>query len=159
MYFVGVVLLLLVFPAASVVVDIFVQFGTVSETSMLALVGKWFTFWAVGVRLGMAGLMQIFRPQYTVKEILGIDSQQANVLARELGFANFIFGTMGIISMFHSSWLIPAAYAGGLYYVLAGLGHIATTNRNPKETFALATDFYAGIVLIIFLIASVGAIG
>ena len=52
MYFAVVILLLLIFPVASVVVDAATSGNTVS---ILFLMGRWFVFWAVGVRLFIAG--------------------------------------------------------------------------------------------------------
>lgn len=119
------------------------------------MVGKWFTFWAVGIRLALAGFMQITKPQYTVKEILNIQSPEANVLARELGFANLIFGIMGILSLFDPDWLTPAAFAGGLYYLMAGVGHLGKKQRNSKEQLATYSDLYIGILLVGFLLMQI----
>jgi hypothetical protein len=33
---------------------------------------RWFVFWAVGVRLLVAGLRQITQPRFTAEEILGV---------------------------------------------------------------------------------------
>jgi NhaP-type Na+/H+ or K+/H+ antiporter len=35
---------------------------------------------------------------------------------------------------------VPAAIVGGLYYGLAGAGHLARSNRNFKEQTALISD-------------------
>jgi hypothetical protein len=57
MYFIIIALFLLILPAGSVVYEMSNHGG-----DLIALIGKWFTFWAVGVRLGVAGLRQTFDP-------------------------------------------------------------------------------------------------
>jgi hypothetical protein len=43
-------------------------------------------------------------------------------------------GALGICSVFRPEWVIPAAIVGGLYYGLAGLGHLPQKNKNAKST-------------------------
>jgi hypothetical protein len=74
---------------------------------LMALVGKWFTFWAVGVRLFLAGASQVFRPQFTLQGILGVKDPGANVIVRELGFANISMGTLGLLSLVYPAWVVP----------------------------------------------------
>ncbi len=62
MYFVSIALLLLVLPAASVAIEAALYpraFG------LIFLIGKWLVFWAVGIRLLMAGARQVVQPQFT----------------------------------------------------------------------------------------------
>lgn len=68
MYFISVILLLTVFPAGSVAIDLVWGGGA----DKMALIGKWFVFWAIGVRLFMAGMRQVARPQFTVEGIFEI---------------------------------------------------------------------------------------
>ncbi len=44
--------------------------------------------------------------------------------ARDRNFGNLSLGTLKLVSLIAPSWLVPAAVAGGLYYGLAGLGHL-----------------------------------
>jgi hypothetical protein len=53
MYFVTVILLLLVLPVGSVIAE--AAFSGHSA-STISLTGKWFVFWAAGVRLFIAGV-------------------------------------------------------------------------------------------------------
>ena len=46
----------------------------------------------------------------------------------------------GLASLIRPEWVVPAAIAGGLYYGLAGLGHLFRPNRNLKEQAALVSD-------------------
>ena len=72
MYLIAVILLLFIFPAASVLIDM-LRAG--SGADWMLLVGKWFVFWAVGVRLFIAGLRQVFQPQFTAETIFEIKDE------------------------------------------------------------------------------------
>ncbi|MOA50332.1 hypothetical protein D3C78_1733370 [compost metagenome] len=64
-----------------------------------ALVAKWFVFWSVGWRLLLAGFKQIVQPRYTANVILGLKTDEALILVRELGFANVAMGVLGVLSL------------------------------------------------------------
>jgi hypothetical protein len=59
MYVVMVIGLMVVFPIASVAIEALLHQGS----DLWMLVGKWFVFWAVGVRLMLAGVRQIAKPR------------------------------------------------------------------------------------------------
>jgi hypothetical protein len=149
MYLAAIILLMLVLPFASVAIEatLFVV------PDPMALIGKWFTFWAVGARLFIAGLSQVFRPQFTSEGILGVKDEGANVLVREVGFGNLAIGALGVLSLVFPDFLLPAAIAGGLFYGLAGLGHIARKDKTAKEWIALASDFFIFLVLAAFVVS------
>lgn len=148
MYYIAVVLLLLVLPAASVVVEAHYSAGA----DIMWLVGKWFVFWACGVRLLAAGLMQTLRPEFTAKSIFEIDAPAAHAIVREVGFGNLAMGTLGVASLFEPSWVVPAAIVGGLYYGFAGLGHLLRRG-NLKERFALWSDLAIFALLAVFVVS------
>ncbi len=150
-YFVSVLVLLLIAPLASLAIEAVVSSGVDTWAS----VGKWFTFWGCGVRLFLAGIMQVTRPQFTAASIFGIRDPAAGAIVREVGFGNLAIGTLGLASLMVPEWLIPAAIVGGLYYGLAGTGHVVRPERNAKEQFALATDFGIFAVLAAFVASRV----
>ncbi len=142
-------LLLFVFPITNLTMDALVF--NAGASSLMDLVGKWFTFWAVGVRLFVAGIMQVARPQFTAQTIFGIKGMSANPVVREVGFGNLSFGTLGICSLTMSNWIIPAALAGGLYYGLAAVGHMLRGRKNEHGQLALMTDLFVFAVLATFI--------
>jgi hypothetical protein len=150
MYLVAIILLMLVFPAASVAVE---ALGAAGTPDLMGLVGKWFTFWAVGARLFVAGLMQTLRPQFTAQSIFAIKDQAALAIVREVGFGNLAVGALGLASLAKSEWVVPAAMVGGLYYGLAGVGHLFRQNRNLKEQVALLSDLAIFLVLAVFVVS------
>jgi len=151
MYIASVILLLFVFPAASVGIEASLSGQT---ASILSLVGRWFVFWTVGVRLFVAGLRQVIQPRFTAEEIFRLTDTGSFAIVRELGFANLSMGTLGIWTLFHASWIVCAAIVGGLYYGLAGLGHVPHKNKNRNEYVAMVTDWYAFLVLLMVVINS-----
>jgi hypothetical protein len=151
MYFVTVILLLFVFPLASVTVEAARSPHTVS---LIILTGRWFAFWAVGVRLFIAGARQVIQPQFTAQEIFHIQERESFAIVREVGFANLSMGLLGICSVFRAGWIVPAALVGGLYYGLAGIGHVFQPERNAKEYMAMISDFFAFLVLTVFVVRS-----
>ena len=150
MYFASVLLLLLIFPLASFFAEV-LRFG--HSIPELSLIGKWFIFWAVGVRLFLAGVRQVLQPSFTAIEIFGIHEPKALAIVRELGFANLSIGLLGIGSRWHKGSLIPAAFVGGLYYGLAGLGHVPRPHKNAKEYTAMISDGFAFLVLLSFVLS------
>jgi hypothetical protein len=146
MYFVVVLLFLFVLPSASVAMA-----ALHSHHSLLdpVLIARWWTFWAVGVRLFIAGLRQVVQPRFTAEEIFEIRDAGVLPIVRELGFANLSMGFIALCSLVRLDWTIPAAIVGGLYYGLAGLGHIGQRNKNTKESTAMISDIFACLVLLI----------
>jgi hypothetical protein len=148
MYIFSVIVLMFVCPIVSMLLEFFVF---KSGAGAAALTGKWFVFWAVGVRLLTAGLRQSTNPRFTTRQILGIQSDDSFQVVQELGFANISMGSLGIASMLNSTWVVPAAIAGGLYYGLAGLRHIVKKNRGGLEQAATFSDVVISLVLLGFL--------
>jgi hypothetical protein len=148
MYLVSVVVLLLVFPAGCVVAEALWAGGA---ADVMLLVGKWFVFWAVGVRLFIAGIRQVAQPQFTAESIFAIKDRASFAIVREVGFGNLSMGTLGLLSFVKSGWLVPAAIVGGLYYGLAGLGHLVRGHRNFAGQTALISDLFIFVVLGVFV--------
>jgi hypothetical protein len=148
MYIAMVVLLILILPIASIVLDAFTHHEGMIHVS---LVGKWFVFWAVGMRLLSAGLRQIVQPRYTAQTILGIQSTDAALLVRELGFANTAIGVAGVGSLFFPAWILPLAVIGAIFYGLAGINHVMHKMRNSLQNVAMTSDLFVSLVLLAFL--------
>src|ERR1700691_4224281 len=121
MYFIFVVLLMFVLPVASIATEV-LWFR--DGAGLMFLIGKWFVFWTVGVRLLLAGIRQVVQPRFTAESIFDVKDPAANAMVREIGFGNLAMGTVGLASLAQPAWLVPAAIVGGLYYGLAGAGHV-----------------------------------
>jgi len=144
MYYAIVALLMFLLPAASVAAEVLVAGAPLA----LMLVGKWYVFWAVGLRLFLAGVRQVLQPAYTAREILGLQGDESLTLVRELGFANLALGVLGLASLAEPAWRLGAALAGGIFYGLAGLNHVLQAHRNRLETVAMGSDLFAALLLL-----------
>jgi hypothetical protein len=114
------------------------------------LIGKWFIFYAVGIRLFTAGISQASNPAFT-GSIFKMKTQESLVVIRELGFANISMGVMGILSVLNNNWRVLSAIAGGLYLGLAGIQHLLKRPDSKNEWIALVYDLFVLIGIICFL--------
>jgi hypothetical protein len=156
MYLVIVVLLMGVLPVVSILLQAVVLH---SGFDPLFLIGKWFVFWSVGVRLLLAGLRQVANPAYTAETIFGVRDKAALPIVRELGFGNLSVGLLGVCALVNRGWITPAAVTGGQFYGLAGIGHLLRGDRNSVETIAMASDLFIVLVLGFYLVALMFRLG
>ncbi len=136
LYLMNVLVVMLILPVLSITVECL----THSSIFGWALIGKWFVFWGIGVRLFTAGIRQVAKPAFTAQEIFHISNEESFVIVKELGYANICLGLMGILSIFSIFWCPLAAIGGGLYFGLAGLQHIIKKPVSANETIALVSD-------------------
>ena|SRR5579862_3316096 len=141
------ILLLLILPALSVMAEVIVE----KESPDWLLIGKWFIFWAVGIRLFTAGIKQSSNPEFTAVKIFHMKTAESFVVIRELGFANIALGVMGILSVINGHWRILAAVIGGLFFGLAGLQHLFKKPDSRNELIAMIYDITVLLVIIIYL--------
>jgi len=152
MYILMIALTMFVFPIGSILVELFLF---KSPLGIVSLIGKWYAFWAVGIRLFIAGLRQSTNPQFTAQQILGISGDEPLQIVQELGFANLSIGLLGILTILNANWTIPAAIAGGLFYGLAGIRHIFKAEKNSLEKAAMVSNLIIFILLAGFLIQGI----
>ena len=151
MYLAAIVLLMGVLPVGSILAELAVHSA---GADALALVGKWFVFWSVGIRLLLAGLRQIANPAFTAETIFEIRDKAALVIVQELGFGNLSIGLLAALTLFEPQWTAPAAIVGGLFYGLAGIKHLTKGDRNATENVAMSSDLLIFIVLAGYLACS-----
>jgi hypothetical protein len=147
-YYAFVAAFMLVLPALS----LGIESATRHVPLDAALAERWFVFWAVGARLIVAGLKQVTNPAWTARTILGIRSEDAFIVVRELGFANLSIGAIGLLTIAFPTWLDAAATAGAIFYGLAGINHVMQPRRNRLENVAMATDLFAAVVLVVLVV-------
>jgi hypothetical protein len=150
MYFAMILALMVVLPAASVIYEVVQSQGA---TAWIPLIGKWFVFWGVGVRLAIAGMLQVFAPRFT-SETLQVKDEAAYKLVRELGFGNLAIGVTGLLSLPLPVWTLAAAMCGGLFYGFAGAQHTFTRKRTTNESWAMWSDLWLFAVMAVFVGAS-----
>ena len=141
LYWVSAVVLPLVAPA------LFVGYDFARGAALAGSLAKWFAVWAVGVRLGLAGLRQTLDPRFTAETIFGVKDASAFPIVREVGMGNLSFGALGLASFFVPAWRPAALLAGGVYFGLAALGHIGHKPATKNEAVALTTDVLVFVAL------------
>lgn len=141
MYLLSVLLLSFVLPAVSAWVE-HRYFHSPKGLGVLAV--QWFVFWASGVRLLIAGIRQQLRPRLTSEGIFGIASDDPLPFVRELGVANLANGVVALISLWRPDFLLPAAVAGAVFYLLAGLWHMLHGHLTFNRWVALVSDLILG---------------
>jgi len=149
MYILTIILTMFVLPVTSILTEVFFF---KSNTGIMLLIGKWFVFWAMGIRLFLAGFRQATNPQFTAEKILGIKGSEQFILVQELGFANLSMGILGIGAIFNSVWTVPAALVGCLFIGFAGIRHIFSKERNFLENSAMISNLIVSAILLIYLI-------
>jgi hypothetical protein len=137
------------------IVCAFVQMLVNKEPFSFGLIGKWFIFSAVGLRLFIAGIKQTTDPAFTAKDIFHIDNADSLHIVRELGFANLCFGLVGIVSLFMPQWRVVSAFGSGLYYGIAGVQHLLKKPVGINEQFALVTDLIIFVLLLAYFVKMV----
>ncbi len=149
MYVIIVLLLCVVLPIGSVVVE---HESAAMTAPWLALVGKWFVFWSGGIRLLLAGGRQVAQPRFTAKDILGIASDDALPLVQELGIANLAAGIAATLSIVFPAFVLPMAIVGAIFYGGAGIRHALGTRHTFNQKLAMATDLLVAAALVVYLI-------
>jgi hypothetical protein len=147
-YIFSVLLLMMLLPIASIVTEYFFRY----PADIIGLIGKWFVFWVVGIRLFSAGIKQSLNPYFTLEKIFDIHHLKSSVIVRELGFANICMGVLGIISLFSASFRLPTAIAGGLFLGLAGIMHAIRKPASQNEVIAMISNLFVFIILTIYII-------
>jgi hypothetical protein len=120
--------------------------------SLIALAGKWFVFF-FGLRLLIAGLYQLAKPDFTAKTIFRIADPNAAKIVSELGFGNIAIGALGVFTICNANWIVPAAIVMAIFYALAGAKHVMNAQRTASENWALWSDLWAALVLAGWLVA------
>ena len=88
-------------------------------------------FFAVGVRLFLAGLRQTLTPAFTLQKIFEIDSPEANHIVQELGFANLSMGSLGLLALLDPMLTLAGAVTGGLSIALPASNASPQANATP----------------------------
>jgi hypothetical protein len=150
MYIAIVALTMFLMPAASIIIEHALN----PSMSIIFLVGRWFVFWSVGVRLGLAGLRQFFQPAFTAREIFHMRSDEALPVVRELGAANFATAVVGLASLPVPTFVLPVSISAAIFYGVAGIRHLAERDRSLNENIAMVSDLFLFLVLAVFVGAS-----
>ena len=148
MYFLSVLLFMLIAPAGSVWAE---HWHFHSTAPLMLLVGKWFVFWGVGVRLTIAGARQNIQPRFTSEEIWGIKGDDPLPFVRELGMANFATGVVGLLSLWQPSFVLPVAISAAIFYGIAGIRHVFHDAKTFNEVVAMVSDLLIALLFAAYI--------
>ena len=150
MYLISVVLLLLIFPVASIIFEALWR-GSFAE--LTPLVGKWFVFWPIGVRLFIAGLRQVARPSFTAEHIFQIKDAAVLPIVREIGFGNLAMGKSRVAHASEPN--VPPAGRHSWRALLwpSRLGPCVSWAPDPAGWTALVSDLLIFFVLVAVILA------
>jgi hypothetical protein len=144
------ILLMIVFPVASIIAEAVLAEG---RADLILLFGKWFVFWAVGIRLLVTAFRQITNPGAVAEALVGAGDRNLLPLVQEMGFGNLAVGALGVAAFFRHDWIAPAAVAGEIVLSLAALKHSINPARSRSETIAMIADLLVFAVLTGYLTA------
>ena len=147
-YMVSISVMIFILPIISFSIESLIN---KNEVNILVPIGKWFIFYAAGLRLFIAGIRQITKPAFTAREIFHFTTDESFPVIKELGFANVCSGLVAIVSLFLPAWRIISAFSSGLYYGFAGFAHLTKKPAGANERFALITDLIIFILLMIYI--------
>ena len=151
MYIAVILLTMLILPLGSIAIE----HGVHSDTAWMASVGRWFVFWSVGVRLGLAGLRQVLQPSFTAREIFHATGDEVLPLVRELGIANLAIGIVALLSLWNAGFVLPSAIYAAVFYGAAGVTHVMGQHRSRNENIAMVSDFFIAVVLAIVIVSAI----
>ncbi|HEY4195736.1 MAG TPA: hypothetical protein VGM63_09390 [Mucilaginibacter sp.] len=140
-------LFMLVCPVLSIVGEIIFKRTPIDPI----LIGKWVTFWAVGIRLFIKGLNQIIIPILSKLKNYSLKNEEKFAIIRELGFAKISLGAMGILSILNTGWHLLAAISGALFYGLAGIRHLFKKPESLNAFIATITDQLVFAMILLYL--------
>jgi len=144
-YVVGVLLQTLIVPVVSGALTLLVAGG-----DPVIGFGRWFLFWGLGTRLLLAGAVQVLRPGFTLRTVLGESDAGTLLTVQELGFANLAMGLVATVGSFIPAWWVPAAIPGGLFMGQTGLRHVGRPAKELAERVATWTDLLVAAAMLVF---------
>jgi hypothetical protein len=149
-YLVFVLLLILVLPAGSIVIE---HFAFHSSMTWIELTARWYVFWSVGVRLALAGLRQLFEPSFTSEAIFGLEGWEMFPLIRELGAMNLALGVAGFLSIFYPNFTLPVAVIGAVFSGICGLRHATAKRASLYELVSMISNLFVFLIFVTYLLS------
>jgi hypothetical protein len=148
-YLAIVALTMFVLPVASVLIEHSLR----PDAPVVFLLGRWFVFWGVGVRLALAGLRQFFQPAFRQRDIPH-SGRRGAVAGARTGRCEHRDGGRGPAVAGLRELYPPIPISAGVFYGVAGFRHMAEKSRSRNETIAMASDLFLFALLAFFVVAS-----
>lgn len=112
------ILVLTALPLVSLIIE-----HKINDVEIQAgLVGKWFVFWTVGIRLLIGGVVQILAALRQGNTIL-LRSNAGSDTRKIVGIVKMALAVLGFLCIINDKWSLLAAVTAGFYIGLAGFQH------------------------------------
>ncbi len=137
-------LVTLILPLACFAVEMLMKRGDRSDC-----IGKWFIFWAIGIRCLVAGIVQLFSPGFGSENTAEASSF---IYIQELGLANCCFGICASISIFlpkHRLYMTAGAFSIGMAAIL----HFFRSGLDAGISFDEKTALISDICVLALLLS------
>jgi len=134
---ISVVINILILPLFSIILSIIINKTKQQQYNILDIIKNWFIFWSLGIRLILAGVIQIFNPKYT-DNLLQLGLNNFSII-QELGIANITIGTMCIVSFFKTNLQKYVCFCSSFFWLGLSINHILNL-KSFNDTFSLITD-------------------
>lgn len=132
-------LLIFLLPLISVMIE-HVEIQTPADWRLL---GKWFVFWAFGLRLFTSGIKQASNPSLPTKRY----DNQVFELTRSLGIVNICLGVGGILSLINETWRPVIAILGCLFFGLNSIRSLTGSLISGSQKLNALSDVLSFVIL------------
>jgi hypothetical protein len=145
---------IIILPVLSIIINLIINYQKNITEKFYEVIGKWFIFWSLGIRLVIAGLMQLVNPAYTNNLLqLGLSDF---IIIRELGLANLSIGLLCTISFIKKSLQGYVCLYMFIYFTGASILHILRIGSiNFDEFITLITNVILVIIALYGIIYSI----
>lgn len=120
------------------------------------LIGKWFIFWAAGVRPFFAGIKLVYRRWTAPAGFFYREMKENFLMIRQLGFAHIAIGVTGMLSLVNSNWRQIAGLAAAFFFGLSAVQHFFIKPVNGKEMAIMITDIMVFTIMLLYLFFTLG---
>jgi hypothetical protein len=117
-----------------------------------SIFARWFIFSAIGLRLFIAGLVQLIHPDFTLHKIFNIQDVKSFALVQELGIYNATLGICALLTPIVPQYGQCIAIIAGIYFGAAGLLHACRKAKSEKEYIAMVSDFIIAAIVLLTLL-------
>jgi hypothetical protein len=122
-----------------------------SGDTMLVVLYKWFIFCALGLRLCCAGLVQLFKPSYTLQTIFKINDTKSAELVQELGVHNVLVGLALMSTLIMPEHRAFMTCIGSAYFGIAGVLHAVRHEKSYNQFVAMVSDIAIAVIALSLL--------
>jgi hypothetical protein len=123
----------------------------VNASISIILLGKWFLFWTIGVRLMVKGFAQVIRSVRNGNSSL-LNRDETGDFTKMLGLAKMALAGMGFLCVVNDQWSLLATITVGVYLGLTGFQHDFKRPTTTRGWMSMSYDFLVFTVIAVCLV-------